>query len=199
MSELAEQSKWKSAEQQTSEIADRFFSVIDDIFATSEGPVHLAYFVASNSTHEEVRTSLLDGVEYLLGHPDSKASVGGNRSTANFYERVILTSMVSENQLVEKTRISDGVVVGREYWITQEQQKLPDYKPTTHPVDGLAPTGTEPERIELGQGKEEGEIDWWHIGRHPHIAASLFMLASEEITPTPFADDETFRRLMSPQ
>src|SRR5687767_3881639 len=106
----------KSAEEQTAEIADRFFGMIDDSLACAEGPRPLAYFMDSAylndpsfDTHEDVRTSLVDGVIWMAGLPESMCKV--ENEPRNLDETTILVSLKSENQLVERLqRDKNGVV-----------------------------------------------------------------------------------------
>ena len=111
---------------QVQAIAERFFDDIDRPEGCKEDPIMLAYFMDEDNsgTHHTVKELLLEGVKGLCAHPDSKCSISED---TDFIEnmRVILTSTVSGNQLVESRQGEPGSQFASVLWIRSPDQPLP--------------------------------------------------------------------------
>lgn len=95
-------------DEQSHEIAERFLSAIDEIHATDNGPVFVAYFMDTDPAHVATEKALVGAVKLLSEYPESNCVLMTDAPT------VILASLVSGNQLVVSEQVEAGA---RSYWV----------------------------------------------------------------------------------
>lgn len=135
----------KSTEQQTAEIAERFFDSIDVPNACEDRPIRIANFMEQEyfgfdeevsvdkrvdvgAIHEQVRTNLLSGVDWLVDLPESNCvRVEEKRTIGDVVvdNETILLESSSGNLLVERIETDvHGKEYGKSYWVCKKDQIL---------------------------------------------------------------------------